>query len=137
MPLLVLQCCNAIWNVTLIVTYNLLDRPLGSVKLRWIHSLLFINPFALKKEYYTAKNSVIKVFLNLVWLPFYMKAEADSGLFSSCKTHIKKNCCCIRTLLHRLKLADRFMINFQFPLSVSLLLACLLIWKQIQILSPC
>ena len=26
-------------------------------------------------------NSFIKVFLNLVWLSFYMKAEADTGPF--------------------------------------------------------
>ena len=30
--------------------------------------------------YFTTKNSVIKVFSNLVWLSFYMKAETDSGL---------------------------------------------------------
>ena len=41
--------------------------------------------------YFTTKNSAIKAFSNLVWLSFYMKAEADSGPFSSCKRRIKDN----------------------------------------------
>ena len=53
------------------------------------------------------------------------------------KSHIKKHCCRIRSLLHSLKLANRFMINFQLPLSASLLLAYFLIWKQRRILNAC
>ena len=41
--------------------------------------------------YYTAKDSVIKVFPKLVHMSFYMKVEADSVAFSSCKKHIKNN----------------------------------------------
>ena len=37
-PLLILQYCNAIWNITFNITYNLLDRRFAGVKLKWIQS---------------------------------------------------------------------------------------------------